>query len=209
MIIGIDFDNTTISYDGVFYRAALERGLIPTSTQTDKTSVRDALREAGREDDWTELQGVVYGPDIGKAKPYDGVKVFMRSRLKAGDKLFIVSHKTRHPYLGQKFDLHEAAQNWLKDNGFFRADDVNLDVGDVFFEQTKEDKMKRIAKLGCNVFVDDLPEFLMEPAFPANVRRILFDPDKSHPQVREFQRMTSWHDAFKHTHQYATLAGNT
>ena len=59
------------------------------------------------------------------------------------------------------------------------------------------------------VFVLVFLGFLVLPVFPANVRRILFDPDKSHPQVREFQRMTSWNDAFKHTHQYATLDGNT
>ena len=30
MRIGVDFDNTLVCYDGVFHRAALERGLIPS-----------------------------------------------------------------------------------------------------------------------------------------------------------------------------------
>jgi len=31
--------------------------------------------------------------------------------------VFIVSHKTQFPYLGPKYDLHEAALAWLTKNG--------------------------------------------------------------------------------------------
>ena len=61
MRIGIDFDNTIACYDGVFHAAAVARGLIPAEIPTDKTSVRNHLRAIGREPDWTELQGYVYG----------------------------------------------------------------------------------------------------------------------------------------------------
>ena len=61
MRIGIDFDNTIACYDGVFHAAALERGLIPADLGRDKNSVRDHLNGAGRKDDFTELQGYVYG----------------------------------------------------------------------------------------------------------------------------------------------------
>ena len=61
MRIGIDFDNTIACYDGVFHAAALERGLIPAQLGRDKNSVRDYLNGAGRADDFTELQGYVYG----------------------------------------------------------------------------------------------------------------------------------------------------
>jgi len=61
MRIGIDFDNTIACYDGVFHAAALERGLIPADIGRDKNSVRDHLNGAGRNDDFTELQGYVYG----------------------------------------------------------------------------------------------------------------------------------------------------
>ena len=56
MRIGVDFDNTIACYDGVFHAAALERGLIPASVATDKTSVRDYLRALGRDAAFTELQ---------------------------------------------------------------------------------------------------------------------------------------------------------
>ena len=55
-LIGLDFDNTLISYDQLFFACALECGLIPESLSADKIAVRDHLRESGREDMWTRLQ---------------------------------------------------------------------------------------------------------------------------------------------------------
>jgi 5'(3')-deoxyribonucleotidase len=45
------------------------------------------------------------------------------------------------------------------------------------------------------VFIDDLPEFLGEPAFPKNVERILFDPSAVH-SIDEcpFQLARSWRE---------------
>ena len=67
MVIGIDFDNTVVCYDEVFHRAARDWGLIPASFPSGKGRVRDYLRERGRDDDWTRLQGHVYGVTIGEA----------------------------------------------------------------------------------------------------------------------------------------------
>lgn len=64
MRIGIDFDNTTACYDGVFHRIAVAQGLIPATTPTDKTSVRHCLRAQGKDSAFTELQGYVYGPGM-------------------------------------------------------------------------------------------------------------------------------------------------
>src|ERR1700758_653152 len=130
MRIGIDFDNTTACYEGVCHAAALERGLIAAGIGRDKNSVRDHLNGAGRNDDFTELQGYVYGARMDLVAPYPGfagvvaparnddltnrLGYFNGARLgwvatypgfagfvaaarKAGQELFIVSHKTRHP----------------------------------------------------------------------------------------------------------------
>ena len=45
MVIGIDFDNTIVSYDDLFHRLATERGLIPAAFPSRKTSMRDFLRQ--------------------------------------------------------------------------------------------------------------------------------------------------------------------
>jgi hypothetical protein len=50
-----------------------------------------------------------------------------------------------------------------------------LAAENVWLELTKQEKIQRIAKLGCDGFIDDLPEFLSEPAFP-KIQRLLFDP---------------------------------
>ena len=67
--VGVDFDNTLVCYDSLFVRAAADRGWLADEASADKTAVRDCLRGLGREDDWTELQGEVYGRRILEAAP--------------------------------------------------------------------------------------------------------------------------------------------
>jgi hypothetical protein len=195
MRIGIDFDNTIACYDGVFHAAALERGLIPADLDCDKNSVRDYLNGAGRADDFTELQGHVYGARMALAAPYPGFADFIAAARQAGHDLFVVSHKTRHPILGAKHDLHAAARSFLLDRGLVGAGDGQIDPANVFFELTKEAKADRIAALGCEAFVDDLPEIFALPGFPAAAHAILFDPADQFADLarsRNLDRCTSW-----------------
>ena len=64
MKLGIDFDNTIACYNSAFHHFAAERGLVPAQPVLAKNQVRDLLRRQGREDEWTELQGHVYGPGM-------------------------------------------------------------------------------------------------------------------------------------------------
>jgi hypothetical protein len=194
MRIGIDFDNTIACYDGVFHAAALERGLIPADVGRDKNSVRDHLNGSDRKNDFTELQGYVYGARMDLVAPYPGFAEFITAARKAGHTLFIVSHKTRHPMLGPKHDMHAAARGFLTARGLVGNDDSQIDPKSVFFELTKQDKVARAAALRCEVFIDDLPEILAMPGFPDGMRRILFDPENQlenasdHPATRR----SSW-----------------
>ena len=76
MLIGLDFDNTIVSYDELFHRVALEQRLVPVETPVTKLAVRDWLRQAGREDRWTEMQGYVYGARMDEASAYPGLVEF-------------------------------------------------------------------------------------------------------------------------------------
>jgi hypothetical protein len=196
MRIGIDFDNTIACYDGVFHAAALERGLIPPELGCDKNSVRDHLNGAGREDDFTELQGYIYGARMDLVAPYPGFADFIAAARKAGHELFIISHKTRHPILGPKHDMHAAARGFLAARGLVGDAASQIDPSRVFFELTKEAKVTRAADLCCDIFIDDLPEILAMPGFPAGMRRILFDPDNRFAGAvgdgGEAYRRTSW-----------------
>lgn len=193
-VIGIDFDNTIVCFDGLFHRAAVEQSLIPSDLPTSKTAVRDFLRRQGKEPAWTELQGHVYGVRIHEASPFPGVLDFIQRCKSGGRTVIVISHKTRHPVLGPRHDLHQAARKWLEDRGF-TAKGAGLDG--VHLELTKEDKLRRIGAEGCGWFVDDLPEFLAEPAFPASTKAVLFDPHDDYPDAAGPRRARSWADIGK------------
>jgi hypothetical protein len=191
MRIGIDFDNTIACYDGVFHAAALERGLIPAELPRDKNSIRDHLNVTGRKDDFTELQGHVYGARMDLVALYPGFVEFVAAAHKAGHEIFIVSHKTRHPMLGPKHDLHAAANGFLAARGLVGDGASQIDPARVFFELTQQDKVARVAALACEVFIDDLPEILAMPGFPDDMRRILFDPENRF-ETSGYHRRSSW-----------------
>lgn len=189
MRIGIDFDNTIVSYDALFHRVACEQGLVPTEMPVNKVAVRDHLRDIGQEDRWTEMQGYVYGARMNEAIAYPGVLEFFKNAVSAGYDLAIVSHKTKYPYLGPKYDLHVTARAWVERHLVCGINQI-LPPEKVFFEETKEDKLARVASLGCDVFIDDLPEILSAPRFPKAVRPILFDPEGNHQS--SMQTFASW-----------------
>ncbi|MEX2287278.1 MAG: aminoglycoside phosphotransferase family protein [Planctomycetaceae bacterium] len=192
MLIGVDFDNTIVCYDALFHREAVARGLIPADLPPRKDAIRDHLRHAGREDEWTLLQGYVYGVGIADARPFPGALEFFTRCREAGVQARIISHRTKHPVLGPQYDLHAAAIAWLQANRFFDDDCGGLCVEQTHFEVSKQDKLARITAVGCTHFVDDLPELLSAPGFPAGVRRILFDPSHTSNNRGEFDRAASW-----------------
>ncbi len=192
MHLGVDFDNTIVCYDALFHKVAREQGLIPADVPVNKSDVRNYLRRVDNEAAWTEMQGYVYGGRMSEAAPYPGVLEFFQACRAAGIPTSIISHKTRHPFLGEKYDLHAAATAWLEQQGFFNAEQIGLPREQVFFELTKAAKLARIGQCGCTHFIDDLPEFLGEPDFPAAVQRILFDPNQLYAGEQRFVHLPDW-----------------
>jgi len=186
MHIGIDFDNTIVCYDDVFYKAAVEKKLIPAAFSPSKTQIRDFFRAEQRETEWTELQGYVYGARMDLAQPFPGVSAFFAHCQEHNIQISIVSHKTKHPYLGTQYDLHSAARKWLLQQPFFH------DKIDLFFELTLQEKLRRIGQTECDAFIDDLPELLNEPNFPQKPRKILFDPGNLYQENTQWQKLSSW-----------------
>jgi hypothetical protein len=197
MVIGVDFDNTLVCYDGLFHRLAAERGLIPPGLPAGKNSVRDFLRRAGQEEKWIELQGDVYGPRIAGALPFPGVIDFFTRALRLEIPIHIISHKTRHPVIGPPHDLHGAALDWLRRQGFFDRP-IGLPAENVHFGLTRPEKIDHIRRLGCTVFIDDLEETYLEPSFPPGVERILFAPQREPEAPPGVARMTSWRQIHEH-----------
>jgi hypothetical protein len=125
------------------------------------------------------------------AQPYKGAIETMKRLVAAGHELVIVSHRSRRPYAGEPHDLHAAAHCWvaerLQNEGLFVENS-----GSVNFLESRQEKISRIAEIGCEAFVDDLPEVLGAPGFPANTNGILFDPSGTAIVPEGQHRVSSW-----------------
>jgi len=180
--VGLDFDNTIVSYDKVFYDVALEQSLIPNELQKSKLAVRDYLRQKDQNDVWTELQGYVYGKRMLDADIFPGFKSFLEFAKEYYINIIIVSHKTIHPYKGPKYNLHDSAREFiseilLQDGGHLIREE------NIFFELTQNSKALKIADESCDFFVDDLPEIFQLDNFPTKPTKILFDPEENHSEL--------------------------
>lgn len=192
MRIGIDFDNTIVSYDELFYKIAVEKKLIPIGLSANKIVIREHLRRIGNEAAWTLMQGEAYGLRISEARPYPGVINFMLSAQRLGHSIYIISHKTKYPFAGPAYDLHKAAYKWIEIS--LEAHGINFsNQRQIFFELTKEEKISRANEIKCDVFIDDLPEILSLPGFDKKTQRLLFSPDNLHNRQNcKFEIFTSW-----------------
>ena len=186
MRVGVDLDNTLICYDQAFQRVAKEEGLLPAAFEGNKAAVKRALL-AERPDGllWETLQGLVYGRRIDAATLFEGAARFLELCREHAEAVAIVSHKTERAHHDPALtDLRVAALQWMEAKRFFDATGLGLRREHVFFEGTREQKVRRISALRCDVFIDDLAEVLGHAEMPGTCRKILFGGDP--------------HDAFEH-----------
>jgi len=194
MRIGVDFDNTIVCYDKAIMVLSKDLIDLPKEMPLTKLGLRDYMRATGRQKEWTTFQGELYGPGMFYAQPFEGAIKTLRHLSRKGHELFIISHRTIRPHQGPPHDLHQYAKSWiekhLKSRGLFCGENAHVN-----FLDTREKKLNKISDIGCDVFIDDLPEVLCDPAFPADTMRVLFDPLLSHSpdensyHIREWEQM--------------------
>lgn len=196
MCIGIDFDNTIAVYDHVFLAAAKQWQLLPENFHGGKKQLRDAIRtRPNGELHWQRLQGYVYGKQIQQAQLFPGVSEFLLQCKLHQTPVFIISHKTEVAQFDEDHtNLRDAATAWMSAKGFFETSGFAIKPGNVFFHDTRKEKLARVKEIGCEVFIDDLVEIFLDPDFPPKVRKILFDPARSAPDNVIFQVFNAWHD---------------
>jgi hypothetical protein len=195
MRIGIDFDNTIITYDAVFGVVARQRGLIGEGfCGRSKQAIRDHIRLLpDGEIAWQQLQGQVYGKGIAEATMFPGFGGFLRRCRALELPVVIVSHKTEYGhYDPDRVNLRRAALDWMTAQGFFH--DFALSPRNIYFESTRAEKLHRIAELSCTHFIDGLEEVLTDPVFPRDVTRILFASGASAPAAAPYVVCRSWRD---------------
>jgi hypothetical protein len=191
MRIGLDFDGTVALYDESFHQCAVEKFRMPSGIEASKPAIRDWFWQtpAGKEQ-WIELQGIVYGARMNEARLAPGLREFLRLCRKERIEVSIISHKTEFPVMGPRVSLRAAASRWLEDNGFH--DEMGVPRDHVFFESTREGKLHRITKQRCSRFVDDLEEVFLEPAFPAQVEKLLYAPTAVEKLKGDIRVFKSW-----------------
>lgn len=171
--IGIDLDNTIADFRGIFRQLADEFQIVDAAAVLSRQAIRAAARASpGGEACWQRMQALAYGPRMPEAALFPGFLDFVAAARAAGHALFIVSHRSQYAAADagpDRVSLHDSAAAWLGDAG------IAADA--VYFETTRAAKIARIAALGLDAFIDDLPEVLADPAFPAGPRRFLFQPD--------------------------------
>ena len=185
MIIGVDLDNTIVSYDALYHRLALEKGLISPGIPVSKQAVRDHIWKTAGDLPWQHLQAAAYGPCMATAKLIPGADAFFHRAAQAAATVFIISHKTMYAHRDTTgTNLHQAAMDWLTSQGFFNDPKIHLDREGVFFETTREEKIRRIRALGCQIHIDDLEEVLAQPGLDG-IRRIRLGSDRpgGHPDI--------------------------
>ncbi len=193
---GIDFDNTLVTYDELLAKIACERGLLDCNHTEGKKSIRDRIRLLpDGEIEWQKCQALLYGSRIREAKLSEGVKRFFELARRQSMRIFIISHKTEFsPYEPSGLSLRQAALNWMATNRFFESDGLKLTPDNVFFADTREQKIHYISSLQCTHFIDDLEETLTEATFPSSTTRILYEPGRQSPAPEGIELMKSWRE---------------
>jgi hypothetical protein len=192
--IGIDLDNTIVSYDQVLFRVAKDAGLIGPEVDRNKKAVRDFIRTLpDGEIEWQKLQAEVYGPMISEAKLIEGVADFFACCRNHSIQTYIISHKTEYAnYDRTRTNLRKVAIDWIRSKKIFLQETGSLIQQMVFFGSTRSEKIEHIRSLKCTHFIDDLIETFGEPSFPAGVVKILFDPHHLHRLKPGIEVFSSW-----------------
>ena len=194
--IGIDFDNTIVLYDELFYELALKEGLIRKGSEKTKHAVRAALIKENKEHIFIEIQGIVYGKLIKDAPAQPGIQKVLHQLINNGYKISIFSHKTKFPIIGEKLDLHVAARNWLEINGFNDPKIVGIEKKNIYFNETQEKKVSKIEKTGCAFFIDDLIKVLND--LDNRIKKIHFSPACKNRELNSsIITMQSWNELIK------------
>ena len=191
MKIGFDLDNTIVCYDESVKELSRQVLNLENYDDIHKSNIKKYFFDRGEESKWTEFQGLLYGPGMKHANAYGGLVNTFNVGNNNGFELFIISHRTKFPFLGERYDLHGHALTWIKNHINLKKEIIPLK--NIYFLETKEEKIRKIKSLECDIFIDDLPEILTGIGFDNNCRKILFDPN-SENKTWHGEKLDSWYN---------------
>ena len=171
MRIGFDFDNTLVDYSNAAAEYAINEGM---AEYLNLAQLREGLKNNGEsEDSWQKAQSWIYTYGISLAKLSVGFSPLKEYLAEKGLKVFVVSHKTeKTPERFGAALLREFAIKWIQNTETLNF--LELDKN-LFFCETRDEKIRKIQELKLNFFIDDLVEVLTHEEFPKETRKILFN----------------------------------
>ena len=127
-----------------------------------------------------------------RAEMMPGVANFLLKCKVQNHNVFIVSHKTEYGHFDpEKIPLRREALTWMEEKRFFDHEYFGINRENVYFANTREEKVEKIAQLKCDWFIDDLPEVFEEALFPSDTEKILFGSSGSE-QFHNTTVLESW-----------------
>ena len=153
--IGVDLDNTVVVYNELILDICYEEGIkIPPDLFT-KEAISDFLKATGRNKEWTDIQALIYGPEMCRAKLAPGFSEFSALVFKTNSKLTLISNRSYYAAhdTEEKYNLHSCAKNWIEKNLPCTFESVN-------FENSTGNKIRLASASNLDYFIDDLDEMV-------------------------------------------------
>ena len=199
-MIGIDFDNTIVDYSNIFSEYAYHLGYVSTLNILSKENIKKIIFKLPEgKIKWGILQAEVYSEGIVKAKIMDGFSSFIHMCRSNNIPVSIVSHKTIYnKYDTRRRNLRKSAMKWILENEFYDQNNLGFKENQIYFEDTPMDKIKRIKKLKCTHFIDDLMSILLHPKFPSNVVKILLNVNYCNNNHEQINVCKNWKEIAKY-----------
>ena len=185
MKIGIDLDNTIAIYDNLISNLASIIN-IPTILKN-KKDIANYLRDNDREDQWTKLQGLIYGPLMEFAEVAEGFLEAISYLSNLGGTIIIISHRTHFSQYDGLYDLHFYASRWIDQKIISKIHNKNIKI---IFAQTIDKKIQSIVDEKVDYFIDDLPKILHHINFPITTKKILYSELET--DNKDFLHLNNW-----------------
>jgi len=184
--LGIDLDNTIICYDELIYKLAKKKfyKLNLNKNLNSKNIIKSEIINNYNNAEWTKLQGLIYGEKLNYASLFDDFYNTIK-QLKNYYDIYIVSHKTKHPSIGKKVNLRKASKNFLRNKNISYCENELIKNENIFFTNTKKEKIEIIKKNKIDIFIDDLDGILKD--LPESIYKIHFSKNKL-----QYKNLFSW-----------------
>lgn len=192
-VIVVDVDNTIIDYCDVLSNLVRSYCESEQRVAMSHAEAKVKIQSLGGNDLWTLLQGQIYGPLMADAKVFDGFMEFLDS-VSDRHSIFLVSHRSRYPYAGPKYDLHSYVLKFFEKEGLDNVFRVNRSL---FLKETLEEKIAKIISLEPHIVIDDKLEVLERlDALGCRAAKYWFQPTEFE-NSEQYERKVVWADIIR------------